>query len=82
LFRYEIQNGGYGRTFLTFDPMGKMVQNASSLKNNCPGMIIGKFSVFYSLATGYVDSYVEFFSDSLCYFMCLIKASLFVSIAM
>jgi hypothetical protein len=24
LFRYEIQNGGYGRTCLTLDPMGKM----------------------------------------------------------
>ena len=54
LFRYEIQNGGYGRTYsLTFDPMGKMFQNASSLKPlgqlkpNCPGMIIGRSSVFY-----------------------------------
>jgi hypothetical protein len=35
-----IQNGGYGRTCLTLDPMGKMFQNASSLKTNCPGMII------------------------------------------
>jgi hypothetical protein len=26
---------------LTLDPMGKMFQNASSLKPNCPGMIIG-----------------------------------------
>jgi hypothetical protein len=50
LFRYEIQNGGYGRTglSLTLDPMGKMFQNASSLKPlgqlkpNCPGMIIGR----------------------------------------
>jgi hypothetical protein len=25
---------------LTLDPMGKMFQNASSLKPNCPGMII------------------------------------------
>ena len=41
---------------LTLDPMGKMFQNASSLKSrgqlkpNCPGMIIGRFStkcVFY-----------------------------------
>ena len=29
LFRYEIQNGGLS---LTLDPMGKMFQNASSLK--------------------------------------------------
>jgi hypothetical protein len=34
--------------------MGKMFQNASSLKPlgqlkpNCPGMIIGRFSVFYA----------------------------------
>jgi hypothetical protein len=43
-----IQNGGYGRTCLTLDPMGKMFQNASSLKPNCPGMIIGRSSVFYA----------------------------------
>ena len=48
LFWYEIQNGGYGRTCLTLDPMGKMFQNASSLKPNCPGMIIGRSSVFYA----------------------------------
>ena len=29
---------------LTLDPMGKMFQNASSLKPNCPGMIIGRSS--------------------------------------
>ena len=35
---------------LTLDPMGKMFQNAPSLKRlgqlkpNCPGMIIGRFS--------------------------------------
>ena len=35
---------------LTLDPMGKMFQDASSLKSlgqlkpNCPGMIIGRFS--------------------------------------
>ena len=29
---------------LTLDPMGKMFQNASSLKPNCPGMIIGNWS--------------------------------------
>ena len=32
----------------TLDPMGKMFQNASSLKPNCPGMIIGRSSVFYA----------------------------------
>jgi hypothetical protein len=37
---------------LTLDPMGKVSQNASSLKPlgqlkpNCPGMIIGKSSTF------------------------------------
>ena len=36
---------------LTLDPMGKMFQNDSSLKPlgqlkpNCPGMIIGRFSI-------------------------------------
>ena len=39
---------------LTLDPMGKMFQNASSLKPlgqlkpNCPGMIIGRSSVCYA----------------------------------
>jgi hypothetical protein len=39
---------------LTLGPMGKMVQNASSLKPLgqlkpiCPGMSIGSFSVFYA----------------------------------
>ena len=47
LFWYEIQNGSYSRTCLTLDPLGKMFQNASSLKPNCPGMIIGRSSVFY-----------------------------------
>ena len=38
---------------LTLDPMGKMFQNASSLKPleqltpNCPGMIIGRSSRFF-----------------------------------
>jgi hypothetical protein len=38
---------------LTLDPMGKMFQNASSLKPlgqlkpNCPGMIIGRSSTQY-----------------------------------
>jgi hypothetical protein len=50
LLRYEIQNGGYAGLSLTLDPMGKMFQNASSLKPlgqmkpNCPGMIIGTSS--------------------------------------
>ena len=40
---------------LTFDPMGKMFQNASSLKlleqlkPNCPGMIIGRSSTHFML---------------------------------
>ena len=40
---------------LTLDPMGKMFQNASSLKPfgqlkpNCPGMIIGRFSTNFML---------------------------------
>ena len=44
---------------LTLDPMGKMLQNASSLKPlgqlkpNCPGMIIGRFSTKFMLF--YVD---------------------------
>jgi hypothetical protein len=39
----------------TLDPMGKMVQNASSLKTlgqlkpNCPGMIIGRSSTNFVL---------------------------------
>jgi hypothetical protein len=39
---------------LILDPMGKMFQNASSLKPlgwlkpNCPGMIIGRSCVFYA----------------------------------
>jgi hypothetical protein len=28
--------------------MGKMFQNASDMKPNCPGMIIGRSSVFYA----------------------------------
>ena len=38
---------------LTLDPMGKMFQNASSLKPNCPGMIIGRSST--KLYVFYVD---------------------------
>ena len=56
LFRYEIQNGATAGLSLTLDPMGKIFQNASSLKPlgqlkpNYPGMIIGRSStkrVFY-----------------------------------
>ena len=42
---------------LTLDPMGKMFQNASSLKPlgqlkpNCPGMIIGRSSTKSKMAT-------------------------------
>jgi hypothetical protein len=42
---------------LTLDPMGKMFQNASSLKplgqlkQNCPGMIIGKSSTKFRFFT-------------------------------
>jgi hypothetical protein len=40
---------------LTLDPMGKMFQNASSLKPlgqlklNCPGIIIGRFSTKFPM---------------------------------
>jgi hypothetical protein len=46
-FREEASTAGLS---LTLDPMGKMFQNASSLKPlgqlkpNCPGMIIGRSS--------------------------------------
>jgi hypothetical protein len=41
---------------LTLDPMGKMFQNASSLKSlgqkpNCPGMIIGRSSTIFFVST-------------------------------
>jgi hypothetical protein len=50
VFLYEIQNGATTGLSLTLDSMGKMFQNASSLKPhgqlkpNCPGMIIGRSS--------------------------------------
>jgi hypothetical protein len=53
LFRFEIRNGGYVGLSLTLDPMGKMFQNASSLKPpgqfnpNCPKMSIGRYSTNY-----------------------------------
>ena len=47
LFRYKMEDGGYTAGLsLTLKPMGKVYQNASSLKPlgqfkpNCPGMII------------------------------------------
>ena len=46
---------------LTLDPMGKMFQNASSLKPlgqlkpNCPGMIIGTRRVLYRVSDFYAD---------------------------
>jgi hypothetical protein len=55
LFRYEIQNGGYAGLNLTMDHMGKVFQNASSLKPlgqlkpNCPIMIIGRSSTKFML---------------------------------
>jgi hypothetical protein len=52
---------------LTFDPMGKMFQNASSLKPlgqlkpNCPGMIIGRSSSHFEFHTGTKN--VQFVED-------------------
>ena len=37
---------------LTLDPMGKMFQNASSLKPNCPGMIIGRSYCMFFMPIG------------------------------
>jgi hypothetical protein len=42
LFQYKMEDGGYSGISLTLDPMGKVFQNASSLKPlgqmkpNCP----------------------------------------------
>ena len=53
-FFVPIWNSKWRLLSLTLDPMGKMFQNASSLKPlgqlkpNCPGMIIGRSSVFYA----------------------------------
>ena len=54
LFRYKMEDGGYTAGLsLTLKPMGKVYQNASSLKPlgqfkpNCPGMIIGRSSTKY-----------------------------------
>ena len=59
LFRYEIQNGGSAGLSLKLDPMGKMFQNASSLKPlgqlkpNCSRIIIGwsstKLTFFFDM---------------------------------
>jgi hypothetical protein len=54
---------------LTLDPIGKMFQNASSLKPlgelkpNCPGMIIGRSSVFYSDRSPAVAAILNFISE-------------------
>ena len=39
---------GLRQDLFNIGPYGKMFQNASSLKPNCPGMIIGRSSVFYA----------------------------------
>ena len=50
----KFQMAATAELSLILDPMGKMFQNASSLKPlgqfkpNCPGMIIGRYSVFYA----------------------------------
>ena len=53
LFRYEFKMAATAGLSLTLDPMGKMFQNSSlkplgQLKSNCPGMIIGRSSIFYA----------------------------------
>ena len=63
LFRYKMKDGGYVhqdkiRLSLTLGPMGKVSQNASSLKPlgqfkpNCPGMIIGRSSCRLEIQDG------------------------------
>jgi hypothetical protein len=53
LFRYKLKMAATAGLSLTLDPMGKMFQNASSLKPlghlkpNCPGMIIGRSSTHF-----------------------------------
>jgi hypothetical protein len=55
---------------LTLDPMGKMFQNASSLKPlgqlkpNCPGMIIGRFSTNFHP----MNIHVQFGFNNICSF--------------
>jgi hypothetical protein len=54
---------------LTLDPMGKVSQNASSvkplvqLKPNCPGMIIGRSSTKYVFYAGTIWENTEIFSS-------------------
>ena len=53
LFRYEFKMAATAELSLTLDPIGKMFQNASSLKPLgqlkpiCPGMITGRSSTKY-----------------------------------
>jgi hypothetical protein len=75
LFRYEIQNGGYGRTCLSLDRLTIMYQDASSQKTNCPAMIIGSFSVFYAdrkskmaATTDPMNIHVQFGFNHICSF--------------
>jgi hypothetical protein len=61
---------------LTLEPMGKMVQKASSLKPleqlkpNCPGMIIGrsstKFVFFMSIEKKAFEHFLIWFNVNLC----------------
>jgi hypothetical protein len=58
---------------LTLDPMGKMFQNASSLKPlgqlkpNCPGMIIGKKNVKF-VEDHPMNIHVQFGFNHICSF--------------
>ena len=57
LFRYEIQNGGYGRTYFNIGPYGKNVSKCffsettwtieTKLPRNDHWKVLYKFSVFY-----------------------------------
>ena len=48
MFVISCDDDDDGFDYCEGDPMGKMFQNASSLKPNCPGMIIGRSFVFYA----------------------------------
>jgi hypothetical protein len=52
LFRYEIQNGGYGRTKFNFGPYGKNVSkrffSVTKLPRNDHWKVLHKVSVFYA----------------------------------
>ena len=64
---------------LTLDPMGKMFQNASSLKPlgqlkpNCPGIVIGRFSTNFIPMGKYSNA---FFSET----TNMIKAKLYMNV--